>query len=260
MEILDELKKDSIKSLISSGKRAGDRDNVTYRDMVIKKNVLGYSEGSAVVRLGKSQVLCAVKIGMGTPFPDRQDEGMLATSAELMPMASYLFEPGPPSTEAVELARIVDRGIRAAEMIDMKKLYIDEGKVLAIYIDLYVMDHDGNLIDAAGAAAMAALQCTKMPKIKNGEIVKGEYKGQLELSKTVTTHTFAKIGDTLLLDPCLDEEKGMEARVTLEIMDNDSICAIQKWGTGSFTQEELEKVMDIAFKKSKDIKKRITKA
>ncbi len=260
MEILDQLKKDTIQNLVSAGKRADDRDNFEYRNIFVKKNVLEYSEGSAMVRLGKSQVLCAVKIGTGEPYSDREDEGILTTSAELMPLASYLFDPGPPSEEAIELARVVDRGVRAAEMIDMKKLYIAENKVFVIYIDLYVMDHDGNLIDAAGLAAMAALQCTRIPKLENGQVIKGEYDGNLELIKDVTTHTFAKVGNTLLLDPCLDEEKGMDARVTLEITNDNSICAIQKWGSGSFTQEELNTSIDIAFKKRKELKELIDNA
>ncbi|MCC7552395.1 exosome complex protein Rrp42 [Candidatus Micrarchaeota archaeon] len=260
MEILDQLKRDTIQSLVSAGKRADDRDNFSYRDISVKKNILEYSEGSALVRVGKSQVLCAIKIGIGEPFPDRLDEGILTTSAELMPLASYLFDPGPPSDEAIELARIVDRGVRAAEIIDVKKLYISENKVFVVYIDVYVMDHDGNLIDAAGLAAMAALQCTRMPKIENGQIVKGEYEGKLDLLKDVTTHTFAKVGNTLLIDPCLDEEKGMDARVTLGITDKNTICAIQKWGSGSFSQDELFQVIDIAFKKRKELKELIDNA
>jgi exosome complex component RRP42 len=260
MEILDELKKDTIQSLISAGKRIDDRDHLSYRDIFVKKNILEYSEGSALVRMGKSQVLCSVKIGMGEPFSDREDEGVLSTSAELMPSASYLFDPGPPTDEAVELARIVDRGIRAAELVDMKKLFVADGKVLSIFLDIYVMDHDGNLIDASGLAAMAALQCTKMPKIENGQIIKGEYEGVLDISKTVTTHTFAKINSTLILDPCLDEERGMDARITLGISDEGNVCAIQKWGSGSFTQEDLEYAIDIAFKKSKELKKLIDNA
>ena len=145
MEILDELKKDTIQSLVSAGKRADDRDFESYRDIFIKKNVLEFSEGSALVRIGNSQVLCAVKLGMATPYPDREDEGMLVTSAELMPMASYLFESGPPTDEAVELARVVDRGIRAAEMIDMKKLFVEEGKVLSIYLDISYFEGMGNM-------------------------------------------------------------------------------------------------------------------
>lgn len=255
MEILDQLKRDTIQNLVSAGKRADERDNFSYRNFSIKKDVLEYSEGSAIVRLGKSQVLCSIKIGTGEPFSDRKDEGILTTSAELMPLASYLFDPGPPSDEAIELARVIDRGVRAAEMINMKNLYISDNKVFVVYIDLYVMDHDGNLIDASGLATMAALQCTKLPKLENGEIVKGEYDGRLELEKDITIHTFAKIGDTLLVDPCLDEEKGMDARITLEITDGEKICAIQKWGAGSFSQEEFFQAIDIAFKKRKDLKK-----
>ena len=255
MEILDELKRDTIQNLVAAGKRAEDRGMFDYRDISVEKDILEFSDGSALVRLGKTQVLCAIKFDTAVPFPDRPEEGILSVSAELMPLASQKFEPGPPDEQAIELARVVDRGIRAAELIDFKKFFITEGKVLALYFDIYVLDYDGNLIDAAGLAAMAALQCTKMPKIEDEAIKWGEYIGPLELKdKTVTTHTFAKIGGSILLDPCLDEEAGMDAKVTFGIMGDNSICAIQKSGPGSFQQGELEKVMDIAFKKNKELK------
>ena len=261
MDILDELKKDTIQNLLAAGKRAEDRGMFDYREISVQKGLLEFSDGSALVRLGKTQVLCAIKFDVATPFPDRPEEGILATSAELMPLASYKFEPGPPGEQAIELARIVDRGIRAAELVDFKKFSIAEGKVLALYFDIYVLDYDGNLIDAAGLAAMAALQCTKMPQIENETIKWGEYVGPLELKdKTVTTHTFAKIGNSIVLDPCLDEEAGMDAKVTFGIMGENSVCAIQKSGKGGFQQNELEEAVSIAFKKNKELKEILEKA
>ena len=47
---------------------------------------------------------------------------------ELVPFASPMFESGPPREDAIELARVVDRGIRHSEIVDKKKLCITPGK------------------------------------------------------------------------------------------------------------------------------------
>lgn len=171
MNILDEIKKDYVANLILKGKRADERGFEDYRELKLEKNVVGSAEGSARVHLGQTQVLVGVKMDVGTPFPDRQDEGILSTNAELLPLASPIFEPGPPNENSIELARVVDRGIRSAGAIDLKSLFLETGKVWGVYIDLWVLDYDGNLIDAAALAAMAALLNTKMPKYENGKVV-----------------------------------------------------------------------------------------
>jgi exosome complex RNA-binding protein Rrp42 (RNase PH superfamily) len=88
----------------------------------------------------------------------------MTTAAELIPMASPDFEAGPPRENAIELARVVDRGIRESEVIEMDKLCILSGKkVWIIFIDIHILDYDGNLFDAASIASLAALLSTKIP-------------------------------------------------------------------------------------------------
>ncbi len=254
MEILDQIKKDFVQELMKKGKRPEERGFFDYREIEIKKGVLGAAEGSALVKLGNTQVLAGIKFTVGTPFPDRQDEGILATNSELLPLASPTFEPGPPNENSIELARIVDRGIRSSEAIDLKKFYLTEGKVLALFIDLYVLDHSGNLIDASALAAMAALTDTKMPKTEEYKIIRGEYSGPLELKNKAVSCTFAKIGDGIVLDPSLDEEAALNARLTVATVP-DRICAIQKAGIGSFKRQELESLFDTASEKGKELRK-----
>ncbi len=62
---------------------------------------------------------------IGTPFADTPDKGVLSTNAELIPMGSPNFEAGPPDEHSIELARVVDRGIRESEMIDLEKMCIE---------------------------------------------------------------------------------------------------------------------------------------
>ena len=164
MDIVPEITRRSITRLINDGKRADGRAFDERRDIFIEPNVIDKAEGSARVRLGDTQVIVGVKPTIGEPFGDTPNLGVLMTNCELLPMAAPGFEPGPPSPESIELARVVDRGIRESELVDLEKLCIEEGKkVWMLFIDLHVIDYDGNLFDASNLAVMAALMNTKLP-------------------------------------------------------------------------------------------------
>ena len=253
MEIMDMLKKDMVENLVKAGKRLDERQFDEYRKITVEKGVLQATHGSALARIGKTQVLAAVKFDVSTPFSDRPDEGLLAVGAEFLPVASPEFEPGPPNEHAIELARVVDRGIRAAEVADLKSFFIEEGKVLGMFVDIYVLDHYGNLIDAASLAAMGALMNTRMPKLEDNKMVWGEYKEPLNPKGIVTTTTFNKIAGKILLDADRDEEKGAETRISISMMDN-RLCAIQKSMSGSWTKPELDYIFETSTKKNKELK------
>lgn len=253
VESLDEIKRDTLATLLSAGKRADRRGMDEYRKIVVQKAPLQNPEGSAIASIGKSQVMAGVKFDIATPFADRPTEGVLSTSADLLPLASHLFEVGPPSDEAIELARVVDRGIRSSNIIDLNSFFIEEGKVLALYLDIFILDHDGNLIDAAALASMSALLSTRVPKVEEGKIIRGEYAGPLPLTDKVVTCTFGKLGDKMFLDPSLDEEKGMDCRLTLATTQTH-LCAAQKGGWGAVTEKEVMDLLDISMKRGKELR------
>src|SRR5207247_10012060 len=93
-----------------------------------KKSVMSKGNGSARDRLGNTEDITGVKIQPDKPFPDLGDKGILICTAEILPLADPNVEPGPPTEEVIELARVVDRGIRETEMIDLRQLVLKEGK------------------------------------------------------------------------------------------------------------------------------------
>ena len=143
--------------LAENGARADKRKLDEVRKVTIDTHPIEKAEGCALVTLGRTKVIAGVKLEVGTPFPDRPDEGVLMSNAEFSPISSPDFEPGPPSEESIELARVVDRGIRESGAIDVKKLCIKENeKVWMVNVDINILDNFGNLIDAAALAASAA--------------------------------------------------------------------------------------------------------
>ncbi len=256
VEVMDEIKKSYVKLLLNNGERADKRGFFDYRTIESNKGAIQTSDGSAWVKIGDTQVIASVKFDVVTPFSDRPEEGVLSTSAELLPMASPTFEPGPPSEEAIELARVVDRAIRSAEIIDMKGLFIEPEKVYGIYIDLYVLDYDGNYMDAASLAAMAALRNAKVPAYRDGTLVRDGTEKPLELKGDALEFTFVKIGGHILLDPSLDEEHSADARLTIGIC-GDKICSMQKNGRGALKRYEVEKMVDVSLQKYNEMKKHL---
>lgn len=256
MNIDKELKRHFIGRLIENKRRIDGRGFDDIREISIETNIISdKAEGSAKVKLGNSEVLCGVKLGVGEPYPDNPS-GVMMTGAELVPIASPEFEMGRPGEDAIELARVVDRGIRESHMIDLDKLIITEGeKVWLVFIDLHVLNHDGNLLDASTLAAVSALNTTWLPKLEDDSIVREKSK-DLPITKLPISFTFAKIGDQIVLDPILDEEYAMDARLTVTTT-GKNIHAMQKGESGTFSSDEVSTLVDKAMSKYKDVKKLI---
>ena len=252
-----------IKEYLSEDKRFDERKKHEFREIIIEAGVSKNAEGSARVKIGKTEVLVGVKMDISEPYPDSPDQGNLMTTAELLPLSSSRFEYGPPRFPAIELGRIIDRGVRESKFIDFKKLCIKEGeKVWSVFIDIYSINDDGNLLDAAGIGAIVALKNTKIPKYdsKEEKIVHGESSGKnLPFATGVPISlTIHKVGNNFLVDPTREEEDISETRVTIG-SSNGVISSIQKGKEESLSEKEFEEILNLCEKVYKDVFKKIEK-
>lgn len=258
--LITKVKIKQIEQLLEKGARLDERGLLDTREIKIEQGVIEKAEGSASVYLGKTQVLVGVKVETGEPFPDTPNDGVMTVNAELVPLASPNFEPGPPDENSIEIARVVDRGIRESHAIDTEKLCIEAGKkVFVVFVDVYVLNHDGNLIDAAALAAIAALMNTKMPnyEIKDGELKIKQGYTPLPLKSHPITVTVGKINNKLIVDPWLEEETVMDARITFASNEEGNICAIQKGMSGFFTPQQILDASKIALDKAAELRKKL---
>lgn len=249
---MSHIRRDVMGNTLSKGVRFDGRQFGDYRPIAIQRGVIKTAEGSAIANIGDTTVLVAAKFDVLKPFSDRPNEGVLMTNAELLPAASARFEPGPPNEDSIEMARVVDRAIRSAECVDLKSFFIEDEKVLALYLDVYVMNDAGNYTDAACIAATAALLDTKVPKVENAKIVRGTTARMLEPKVLPTTTTMIKVGNHWLVDPSRDEERVLETKLTIGTTE-EHVCAMQK-AKGSLSRDELLDAIDIAFKTGNDIR------
>jgi exosome complex component RRP42 len=147
--------------------------------------------------------------------------------------------------------------------MDMKKLCIKKGeKVWNILVDIYPLNDEGNLFDAASLAAIAALKDAKFPEYDAKAecvIYTKRTKTSLPLKEIPIEVTVIKIKGKFLVDPTIDEWKYLDARLTVGTMENGTICAMQKGGSKSLSRDEIEKMIDIAAEHAKKLRKALEK-
>lgn len=252
--VMSEIKKDHIHKLLAKGRRVDNRAWDEFRPITIQPGYIETAEGSARVKIGNTDVLVGVKMATGAPFADTPNKGVLSTNAELIPMASPNFESGPPDENSIELARVVDRGIRESQMVDLEALCIEpEKEVWIMFTDIYVLDYDGNLFDAAFLGAIAALNNTMVPAKANDR--GDDY--QLPIQHMPISVTAVQIENSILVDPTLDEEKVAEARLTVTTDENGDLRAMQKGLAGAFSLDQIYKCVETSQRLGNDLRKLI---
>ena len=244
-------------SLLNVDTRLDGRKLTEYRQPIeVEYSVIKTAEGSARVKIGETEVMVGVKMEVGKSYPDTPDEGTIIVGAELLPLSNPEFELGPPGIQAIELARVVDRGIRESKALDFKKLCIISGeKVWLLLIDICTLNDAGNLLDASSLAALAALKDAKYPGY-DGEKVNYKEKTdkKLPLGKSPIAVTVIKIGDKFIVDPDTDEEKVIDARLTVSSIEDGTLCAMQKGGDFPLSIEDIDKMLDIGIEKGKELR------
>ncbi|XP_034674405.1 exosome complex component RRP45A-like isoform X1 [Vitis riparia] len=258
-----------IEKALLSDLRIDGRRPFDFRRISIK---FGREDGSSEVQLGQTHVMGFVTGQLIQPYRDRPNEGTLSIYTEFSPMADPSFEAGRPGEAAVELGRVIDRGLRESRAVDMESLCVLAGKLVwSIRIDLHIIDNGGNLIDAANIAALAALLTFRRPECSFG----GEDGQELivhppevrEPLPLIVHHlpiavTFAIIGNEniMVIDPTHSEEAVMGGRMTATLNTNGDVCAIQKAGGEGIIQSVIMQCLRIASVKAADITSKIKNA
>jgi exosome complex component RRP42 len=256
---MNEELKEHISECLKSGIRLDGRGLEDLRNIEIEANVIETAEGSCRIKCGMTEVIVGVKLSVGTPFGDTPDDGVLMVGAELLPLSNPDFESGPPSIESIEVARVIDRGIRESKVIDTKALCITKGeKVWMVMVDICPINTDGNLIDIGSLAAIIALKSATFPEMKDNIVdYKKKTKKPLPLKNFPVTATVVKIGSNFIVDPTEAEEKAMDSRLTVSVTADGKICAMQKGGNEPCTIGDIERMIDLATAKSEELRRHI---
>ena len=138
----------------------------------------------------------------------------------------------------------------------MNSLCIIPGeKVWGVMIDIHVLSDGGNIFDACGLAAIAALRTAIVPaeRFDVGE----DY--PLSVSGTPIMASFTRVGGRYIYDPCEEEELGGDERIHITIGDEGHLHSLQKGLRGVFTPAEFAEIFEVAQSKCAELRKIVAK-
>ena len=242
---------------ISEGARPDGRPLGRARPTSVAVGVAGTAHGSALVKVGRTTVMAAVKLEACQPDPERPDVGFIDVVMEFPPMCSASTRPGRPNDESSFIARRIEDALVDSRAVDLKKLSIKEGLwAWRVCLDIYCLDHDGSVLDAGLMAALAALRDTKVPSVavddrgkltygrvgekkkKDGggeganvaSVEKGEESSMIEVAAAPVAVTTALYRKQLIVDPNAEEEGLADATVTVVMDRSGRLVGVHKPG------------------------------
>ncbi|XP_020863934.1 exosome complex component RRP45 isoform X2 [Phascolarctos cinereus] len=251
---------------IEEKKRLDGRQTYDYRNIKIS---FGTDYGCCIVELGKTRVLGQVSCELVSPKLNRATEGILFFNLELSQMAAPGFEPGRQSDLLVKLNRLLERCLRNSKCIDTESLCVVAGeKVWQIRVDLHLLNHDGNIVDAASIAAIVALCHFRRPdvSVQGDEITLYalEERDPVPLSihhmPICVSFAFFQQGTYLLVDPNEREERVMDGLLVIAMNKHREICTVQSSGGIMLLQDQVLRCSKIAGVKVAEITELIQKA
>ncbi|KAM7197035.1 Ribosomal protein S5 domain 2-type fold [Naviculisporaceae sp. PSN 640] len=223
----------------------------------------GDEYGVANVSLGKTRVLAKASAEVTVPFPDRPLDGVFQISTELSPMASPAFEVHRPTETEILLSRLLEKTIRRSGALDTESLCLVAGqKCWSVRVDVHVLSHDGNLVDACCFAVVAALRHFKKPDTSMEGGILTVYTpaerepvplGWLHSPFCITWSFFGDEGDIAVLDATRAEEQVRVGSCTISLNRHGEICQIAKLGGTAVEAVALLQCTAVALSKAKDL-------
>ncbi|CAH2002422.1 unnamed protein product [Acanthoscelides obtectus] len=206
----------------------------------------GSDWGCCFVSLGKTKVIAQVSCEIQQPKSSRPGEGILNLNVELNPIAAPHFEADRQSNEQVQLNRLLEKCLKDSKAIDLESLCIKNNeKVWAIRVDINVLNHEGNILDCASIAALAALAHFRRPDVTcdGEEFVIHSIKQKDPIPMVIhhypvcITYSVFNSGLYILADPTLLEENVADAFLSIGLNAYKELCGLHLGGKADLSPE-----------------------
>ncbi|XP_029028739.1 exosome complex component RRP43 [Betta splendens] len=237
-----------------------------FRTTTLNIGSISTADGSALVKVGSTTVICGIKAELANPAVETPGKGYIVPNVDLPPLCSSRFRPGPPGEQAQAASQFIADVIESSEVIDTEDLCIERGKLCwVLYCDIICLDYDGNILDACVIALLAALKNTKLPEVTvNTETstpeVNVEKRSLLHIHKHPVAASFCVFDDSILIvDPTDEEEKLSTAQLTVVTDEEGQLCSVHKPGGTSLSGEKLQECISRATARQREIQKLIDK-
>ncbi|KAI4462661.1 exosome complex exonuclease ribosomal rna processing protein [Holotrichia oblita] len=254
-----------IKKALSEWNRLDGRAFEEFRELKIE---FGKDWGCCTVALGDTRVLAQVSCEVQQPKASRPSEGILNINLELTPLGAPNFEAGRQSELSVQLNRLLEKGLKDSKAVDLESLCIKVNeKVWMFRVDVNVLNHEGNILDAASIAALAALSHFRRPDVTfDGEEFIIHTYAQKDPIPTVIHHypvciSYAVFenGEIILADPNLLEENVSDAQFTIGLNGYKEVCGMHLGGSAAMNIDTILKTSQSAARRAKTIIEEIKK-
>lgn len=240
-----------IADLLSKDRRIDSRKPKETRKIEYKVNYIKKAEGSCYLSMGNTKIVVGIKFGTMTPYPDSPDKGGLMVTINYAPVIWKEL----PANSDIEISRVLDRSIRESKMLDLKEFCVTEGeKAFQVFIDCYVMNYDGNLLEALNLATVKALMNMNMPKIEENDKV-GVSDKKIELKSKPVLVMISGLNGKYILDLNQSEEGGVDFSISISYLDDSTICAMQKTGIKGIPMNKMDEIFKIGAEKQKELRK-----
>jgi ribonuclease PH len=221
-------------SFVRTDGRAADE----IRPTNISPDFLPYAEGSALIIMGDTRVVCSASVDESVPrWVRNKGEGWVTAEYSMLPRATHTRTPrGDPSRgktqgRAQEIQRLIGRSLRA--IADLRAL----GE-RTIYIDCDVLHADGGTRTAAITGAYVAFALASNKLLKTGKITRPLMNNQ------VAAVSVGIVDNVALLDLKYDEDS--RAQVDMNIVCTSEGRFIELQGTaekGPFSREQMDELV-----------------
>ncbi|XP_060799152.1 exosome complex component RRP42 [Neoarius graeffei] len=221
-----------------------------YRHMEIETDVVSNTDGSAKVSLGQTDILVGIKAEIGRPRPMVPDEGYLEFFVDCSANATPEFEGRGGEELGVELSNNLYKVFNNRHSLDLRSLCIcPREHCWVLYVDVLLLQCDGNLFDAMSIAIKAALFNTRIPKVHISEDEEGGKEIELsddpydcmrlDVENVPCIVTLCKIGHRHVVDATLQEKSCSVASLLISVTHKGTVTCVRKFGGGSLDPDSI---------------------
>lgn len=213
------------------------------RRLYIRTNYLRFAEGSALIELGETWVLCAASVENTLPpfLRGRGGQGWVTAEYSLLPRATLKRSArevfvGRPSGRTQEIQRLIGRSLRS--VVDLHAL----GE-RTITVDCDVLQADGGTRTAAITGGYVALALALRRLVESGALPASPLRG------AVAAISVGMVDGEALLDLAYEEDSRAEVDFNVVMTDSGHMVEIQGTAEGRpFSREDMSRMLDLAAK------------
>ncbi|MFT3696455.1 MAG: ribonuclease PH [Kofleriaceae bacterium] len=206
------------------------------RSLEIVTGYQKHAEGSALIKLGDTHVICAASVENGVPgFLVGKGQGWLTAEYAMLPRSTHTRSKRDPGGRGKEIQRLIGRALRCA--VDLKAL----GE-RTIHVDCDVLQADGGtrVSSITGAWVACAIAIKKL-------VASGQLADMSALQPPVAAVSVGVVGGEVVLDlPYIEDSK---ADVDMNVVGDANGKLIEVQGTAehnTFDRKQLDAMLDLA--------------